>query len=81
MRGQHWDARLGAEPPVSENQANRAMEEYFEAGIERGVDPPIIAAEVIDAIRGGRFWILSRPRGTPRAGGADAPAERQLNPV
>ncbi len=37
------------------------MEEYFEHGIERGVEPAIIAAEVIDAIRGERFWILTHP--------------------
>ncbi len=81
MRGQHWDARLGAEPPVSENQANRAMEEYFEAGIERGVDPPIIAAEVIDAIRGGRFWILTHPEARHAPVERMQRAERQLNPV
>jgi NAD(P)-dependent dehydrogenase (short-subunit alcohol dehydrogenase family) len=82
MHGQVWDPRLGAEPPISENKVNRAMEEFFEQGIEqRGVEPAIIAAEVIDAIRGGRFWILTHPEARHAPVERMQRAERQLNPA
>jgi NAD(P)-dependent dehydrogenase (short-subunit alcohol dehydrogenase family) len=81
MHGQQWDTRLGPEPPISENTANRQMEEYFEQGVERGVDPAIIAAEVIDAIRGGRFWILTHPEARHAPVERMERAERQQNPA
>ncbi len=81
MHGQKWDTRLGPEPPLSQNTANRQMEEYFEHGIERGVEPAIIAAEVIDAIRGERFWILTHPEARHAPVERMQRAERQLNPA
>ena len=81
MRGQRWDTRLGPEPPPSDNSANRAMEEYFEHGVERGVEPAIVAAEVIDAIRQGRFWILTHPEARHAPVERMRKAQRQQNPA
>ena len=81
MHGQQWDARLGPEPPPSENAANRAMEEYFEQGVEHGVEPAIVAAEVIDAIRQGRFWILTHPEARHAPVERMRKAQRQENPA
>ena len=81
MHGQRWDERLGPEPPPSENPANRAMESYFEHGVERGVDPTIVAAEVIEAIRTGRFWILTHPEARHAPVERMRRAQRQDNPA
>ena len=61
MVGQQWQDRLGAPPPVTGNPVGKMIEDLLAQGVETGVDPDDIAAQVADAIRNDRFWILTHP--------------------
>jgi NAD(P)-dependent dehydrogenase (short-subunit alcohol dehydrogenase family) len=61
VAGQHWQDRLGPEPPMTSNPIGQMIETMLAQGVENGVDPDGIAAQVLDAIHDGRFWILTHP--------------------
>lgn len=61
MVGQQWQDRLGAPPPVTGNPVGKMIEDLLAQGVETGVDPDDIAAQVADAIKNDRFWILTHP--------------------
>jgi NAD(P)-dependent dehydrogenase (short-subunit alcohol dehydrogenase family) len=61
VAGQHWQDRLGPVPPVTSNPIGQMIETMLAQGVENGVDPDGIAAQVLDAIHDGRFWILTHP--------------------
>ena len=61
LAGQQWQDRLGAEPPMTTSPIGQMIETMLTEGVENGVDPDLIAAQVLDAIRAGRFWILTHP--------------------
>lgn len=68
--GQQWSARLGDEPPSPQSAMTQLMDAALAQGIEGGTDPADVAAQVIDAIRAERFWILTHPEAR------QAPVER-----
>lgn len=61
VTGQQWQERLGAEPPMTTSPMGQIIEQMLTDGVENGVDPDGIAAEVVDAILTDRFWILTHP--------------------
>jgi len=61
MVGQQWQDRLGAPPPVTGNPVGKMIEDLLTQGVETGVDPDDIAAQVADAVKSDRFWILTHP--------------------
>ncbi len=61
LAGQQWQNRLGPEPPMTTSPIGQMIETMLTQGVENGVDPDLIAAQVLDAIRAGRFWILTHP--------------------
>ena len=61
MVGQQWQDRLGAPPPVTGNPVGKMIEDLLTQGVETGVDPDDIAAQVADAVKADRFWILTHP--------------------
>jgi NAD(P)-dependent dehydrogenase (short-subunit alcohol dehydrogenase family) len=61
MVGQQWQDRLGAPPPATGNPVGKMIEDLLTQGVETGVDPDDIAAQVADAVRTDRFWILTHP--------------------
>ncbi|MCY7298823.1 MAG: SDR family NAD(P)-dependent oxidoreductase, partial [Ilumatobacteraceae bacterium] len=61
VTGQKWQDRLGAEPPMTTSPMGQIIEQMLSDGVENGVDPNGIAAEVVDAVLAERFWILTHP--------------------
>ena len=61
MTGQKWQDRLGPEPPATTDPFGQMIETMLTTGVETGVDPADVAAQVIDAVRADRFWILTHP--------------------
>jgi len=61
LAGQQWQARLGPEPPTTTNPVGQMIETMLADGVQNGVDPDGIAAQVLDAVRTDRFWILTHP--------------------
>lgn len=70
MVGQQWQDRLGPKPPASTNPVGQMIETMLNEGVENGVDPDGIAAQVVDAVTTNRFWILTHPEAR------QAPVER-----
>jgi NAD(P)-dependent dehydrogenase (short-subunit alcohol dehydrogenase family) len=81
MAGQKWDARLGDEPPESSSQTAKQMDAFLYEGVQRGIDPSLVAAEVVDAIRAERFWILTHPEARHDPVVRMMRAEAQQNPA
>jgi len=61
MVGQQWQDRLGTPPPATGNPVGKMIEDLLTQGVETGVDPDGIAAQVADAVKSDRFWILTHP--------------------
>ena len=61
MVGQQWQDRLGTPPPATGNPVGKMIEDLLAQGVETGVDPDGIAAQVADAVKSDRFWILTHP--------------------
>ncbi len=61
LTGQKWQDRLGTEPPMTTSPMGQIIEQMLTDGVENGVDPDGIAAQVVDAIVTERFWILTHP--------------------
>lgn len=61
LMGQQWQDRLGPPPPATSNAIGRMIETMLTEGVENGVDPAGIAAQVVDAVKADRFWILTHP--------------------
>jgi NAD(P)-dependent dehydrogenase (short-subunit alcohol dehydrogenase family) len=59
--GQRWADRHGAEPEPSQNPMAQLMDVALAQGIEGGIDAADVAAQVVDAIRAERFWVLTHP--------------------
>jgi NAD(P)-dependent dehydrogenase (short-subunit alcohol dehydrogenase family) len=54
----NWPDRLGAVPAADTNQMAEMMEAMVKQLIETGMEPAMVAEQVLDAVRSGRFWIL-----------------------
>jgi NAD(P)-dependent dehydrogenase (short-subunit alcohol dehydrogenase family) len=61
LTGQQWQDRLGPEPPMTTSPVGQMIETILAEGVENGVDPDGIAAQVLDAVLTERFWILTHP--------------------
>lgn len=59
--GQQWHDRLGDEPPPATGAMTTMIEDVLRQGVENGIDPADVAAQVVDAVRSDRFWILTHP--------------------
>ena len=61
VTSQQWQDRLGPEPGETTNPIGQLIQTMLTEGVENGVDPAGIAAQVLDAIHADRFWILTHP--------------------
>ena len=81
MQSQTWNPRLGSEPGLPETPMAQMMEQFFRQGIDEGIDPADIAAQVVEAIHNERFWILTHPEMRHDPVERMERAERQENPA
>ncbi len=81
MDGQTWNPALGDEPAPSTSPMAQMIEAGLRQGVIDGIPASDVAAQVVDAIRHDRFWILTHPEMR------QAPVERmqraaeQVNPA
>ncbi|MDO9174900.1 MAG: SDR family NAD(P)-dependent oxidoreductase [Actinomycetota bacterium] len=61
LMAQQWQDRLGPPPPATSSPIGQMIETMLAEGVENGVDPAGIAAQVVDAVKADRFWILTHP--------------------
>jgi NAD(P)-dependent dehydrogenase (short-subunit alcohol dehydrogenase family) len=57
----HRPARLAGGPPPPDTAEERALEARTRAGVAAGRDPALVADQVLDAVRQGRFWVFTHP--------------------
>ena len=81
VTSQRWQERLGAEPPDMSSAMGAIVVQALSEGVENGVDPAGIAAEVVDAILTDRFWILTHPEMRQSAVDRMLRAAAQENPA
>ncbi len=81
MDGQTWNPALGDEPAPSTSPMAQMIDAGLRQGVIDGIPASDVAAQVVDAIRTDRFWILTHPEMR------QAPVERmqraaeQVNPA
>lgn len=80
LGGQTWNPKLGDEPPPAQTPMGQLMDQFLAQGVEEGIDPAEVAAQVVDAIRAERFWILTHPDARHMPVERMERAERQENP-
>ena len=61
MEGQQWQSRLGDEPPPTTSPMGQLIEVALRDGVAGGIEPTDVAAQVVDAVKTERFWILTHP--------------------
>jgi NAD(P)-dependent dehydrogenase (short-subunit alcohol dehydrogenase family) len=81
MAGQTWNTDLGDEPGPPETPMAQMMDQFFVQGVDEGIDPAEVAAQVVDAIHAERFWILTHPESRHMPAERMERAERQENPT
>jgi NAD(P)-dependent dehydrogenase (short-subunit alcohol dehydrogenase family) len=81
LMAQVWNAKLGDEPGPAETPMTQMMDQFFQQGIDAGIDPADVADQVVDAIRTERFWILTHPDSRHAPVERMERAEQQENPV
>ena len=54
----NWPDRLGAPPDGDTGQVAQMMEAMVRQFVDTGMDPAIVAEQVLDAVRTERFWVL-----------------------
>jgi NAD(P)-dependent dehydrogenase (short-subunit alcohol dehydrogenase family) len=54
----NWPDRLGELPAGDTNQVAQMMEAMVRQFVDSGMDPAIVAEEVLDAVQSERFWVL-----------------------
>jgi NAD(P)-dependent dehydrogenase (short-subunit alcohol dehydrogenase family) len=81
LEGQQWDARLGSDPGAPVTPMGQMMDQVLRQGVEVGIDATEVAAQVVDAIRAERFWILTHPDMRHSVVERMERAERQENPL
>lgn len=75
-----WTERLGAVPPAAEDPVGSMMFDLLRIGIDSGTAPSAVANDVVDAILGNRFWILTHPESRAAPVARMRRAARQENP-
>jgi NAD(P)-dependent dehydrogenase (short-subunit alcohol dehydrogenase family) len=54
----NWPDRLGARPAPDTGQMAQMMEAMVRQLVDTGMDPAIVAEQVLDAVQSERFWVL-----------------------
>ena len=54
----NWPDRLGALPAADTNQLAEMMRAMLKQLIDTGMEPAMVAEQVLDAVRSDRFWVL-----------------------
>jgi NAD(P)-dependent dehydrogenase (short-subunit alcohol dehydrogenase family) len=54
----NWPDRLGALPEHDTNQMAMMLEAMVKQLVDTGMDPVLVAEQVLDAVRAERFWVL-----------------------
>jgi short-subunit dehydrogenase len=54
----NWPDRLGALPAADTNQLAEMMQAMLKQLIDSGMEPAMVAEQVLDAVRSDRFWVL-----------------------
>jgi NAD(P)-dependent dehydrogenase (short-subunit alcohol dehydrogenase family) len=52
---------MDKEPDTIDSPVAQLMNQFLRAGVDGGIPASDVAAQVVDAIKGGRFWILTHP--------------------
>jgi len=78
---QPWLARHGDEPAPTTDSFRQMIDGFLRDGVEGGIDPAIVADEVITAIHEERFWILTHEDMRRLPVERMQRAERQENPA
>ena len=81
MKQMTWADRLGEQPAATSNPVGQFMDQILRDGVENGISPADVAAQVVSAIREGRFWILTHPEFGPLAVERMQRAAAQENPA
>ena len=81
MKQMTWADRLGEQPAATSNPVGQFMDQILCDGVENGISPADVAAQVVSAIREGRFWILTHPEFGPLAVERMQRAAAQENPA
>jgi NAD(P)-dependent dehydrogenase (short-subunit alcohol dehydrogenase family) len=80
--GTTWNPAFGAEPATNaDDPMTQITTAMFEQGVENGIPPEDVAAQVVDAIDAQRFWILTHPDMRHLAVERMQRAEAQENPA
>lgn len=80
LADQQWTQRLGAEPGPMQTPMAQLMDAMLRDGTAAGIDATDVAAQVLDAIRADRFWILTHPEMRHAPVERMLRAEAQVNP-
>jgi NAD(P)-dependent dehydrogenase (short-subunit alcohol dehydrogenase family) len=54
----NWPDRLGDLPASDTNQMSQMLEAMVKQLVDAGMDPAMVAEQVLDAVRAERFWVL-----------------------
>ena len=65
MAKMQWAERLGDQPAPTASPVGQFMDQMLREGVESGLSPSDVAAQVVDAIRANQFWILTHPDYAP----------------
>ncbi|HEV2034166.1 MAG TPA: SDR family NAD(P)-dependent oxidoreductase [Candidatus Dormibacteraeota bacterium] len=55
----NWPDRFGSVPERDTNQMTQMFEAMVKQLVDTGMDPAMVAEQVLDAVRAERFWVLS----------------------
>ncbi|HEY4333575.1 MAG TPA: SDR family NAD(P)-dependent oxidoreductase [Ilumatobacteraceae bacterium] len=61
MKQMTWADRLGDQPAQTTNPVGQFMDQMLRDGVEAGIAPTDVAAQVVAAIKAKQFWILTHP--------------------
>ena len=81
MKKMTWAERLGDEPAPTANPVGQFVDQMLRDGVEEGMSPSDVAAQVVAAIKADQFWILTHPDYAPAVTERYRKAVAQENPV
>ena len=65
MAKMQWADRLGDQPAPTSSPVGQIMDQMLREGVETGLSPADVAAQVVAAIKADQFWILTHPDYAP----------------
>src|SRR5260370_32648951 len=54
----NWPASLGPRPEHGSNQMAQMVDAMTRQFVDTGIEPDMVAVQVLDSVRNGHFWIL-----------------------